>query len=212
MSDRQQIDPAKVVAMIVAMRPSTIDEAATRDALGTSAATSLTTVARAFGVSYATVKHTWRPAGMPGDGRKRSYPWADVVIWWANRNIAAAESRARGGANGHAYSPETRKELESIELESARADLQIRQSKAARLTGEWVPLVAVQQVLRGMLNIMRDAFLTIPRKWNPRFPIKYAGEWTVELEGDIRGVLTVLADFDGDAIIERCNDDDTRTV
>jgi hypothetical protein len=45
-----------------------------------------------------------------------------------------------------------------------------------------------------MLNVVRDAFMTIPRKWNPRFPVKYATEWTGELEADIRNVLTVIAD------------------
>ena len=58
-----------------------------------------------------------------------------------------------------------------------------------------------------MLNQVRDAFMTIPRKWNPRFPVKYASEWTQELDNDIRGVLTIIAEKPTEDFLEGIESD-----
>lgn len=191
------VDAKDAIRLALALGPSRVDEAVIRDVLGDRSVPSLSQVAQAFGMAAATVRHTWRRDGMPGDAKAKKFVLADILIWWLQRKAANAEAR---GAD------EFTKRKREAETLVAEFEAQIKGTKARHVQGEYVPLVSVQQVLRGMLNVVRDAFLTIPRKWNPRFPVKYASEWTVELENDIRAVLTIIAEKPTDDFLEGTSD------
>jgi hypothetical protein len=207
MSEPQQIEPKRVVAMIVALKPLTIDEDAIRRALGATAAKSLAEVSQAFSVSYATVKHTWRPAGMPGNSQHRQYPWADIVIWWASRNVAADQARSVSSA----YDESERREMATIQLATARADLRIRETKLSRLVGEWVPLAIVQSVFRGILSLVRDGVMQIPQQIVPLLPAQHAQRIAGEVDGACRNVLQGMAAADPEDIVRRAYQEKTHS-
>jgi hypothetical protein len=58
--------------------PGHVDEEAIAVLVGDATVDSLPAVAQAFGMSHNTIKQSWRPAGMPGNG---SYNLAEVLAW-----------------------------------------------------------------------------------------------------------------------------------
>jgi len=201
MAEPKQIDAKDAVRLLWLATQGKLDEATIRKVIGRAEAKSLTEVAKVFGVSVATVRHTWRPNGMPSigtRGRGSKAPLADILIWLIQRNAANMEAR---GADEH-----TKRKREA-ETRAAEAEARIKETKANVVEGDFVRLVSVQFVLRGLLNVFRDAMLNIPRKWTPRFPAKYASEWTAELETDIRNCLTIVAEKPIEDFTERMAED-----
>lgn len=173
------------------------------EVFGDSAAKSLTEVAAAFGVSVATVRHTWKSNGLPSVGKRGSgstAKYADVLKWLIARDTRNAIARG---------SDELTKLKKEAETRIAEAEARIKERKAEVTEGEFVPLVAVQATLRGILNVFRDTMLNIPRQLTPMFPAKYSAQWTDEVDRLIRNCLTIIADKPVEDFIERTNNDES---
>lgn len=198
LSIEQQNELALAIKAFPRCSQAKINQAAIRNWLRDWYVDSLAAVARVFGYSYTTVKSTWRPSGMPGDADANKWPLADIFIWLLER-----EAKSGPVITGEEFT----RQLNELELRKADAVTRIQERKADVAEGEYVQLASVQRVLRGMLNVVRDGFLTIPRKWTPRFPAKYSREWTTELENDIRGVLTIIAEKPVEDFLERTESD-----
>jgi hypothetical protein len=190
MSDSEQrLDPIAVVQMIVALWPSTIDEAAVRSAFGTTAAKSMAEVSRAFRVSYQTAKE-WRVAGMPGDSKRRSYPWAEVVLWWMARNAANSQQRQTSAT----HTDIERRELAEIEIQLARYDLTIRRAKAAATADDLVEAQKVRTETSMVLGLIRDDVMGIPEQLLPQLPRDAAESIAEFVESVCSRALNAAAD------------------
>lgn len=179
------IEAAAVVRLVMLLDPGCVNELAIKEAFGDTSVESLSEVAQAFGVAAATVRHTWRRDGMPGDAKAKCWPLGEILIWFLKRKLANAVARG---------SDELTKLKKEAETRIAEAEARIKERKAEVTEGEFVPLAAVQATLRGMLNVFRDTMLNIPRQLTPMFPAKYASQWTEEVDRLIRNCLTIVAD------------------
>jgi phage terminase Nu1 subunit (DNA packaging protein) len=173
-----------------------VNETAIRDAYGEVVLTSLAQVAKAFSVSYVTIKTSWRPGGMPGDSKNKQWNVADILIWLLKRDAKNSEAR---GADDF-----TRRKREA-ETVAAEAEARIKLTKAEQVEGEYVPLMVVQSILGATANVLRDAILSVPRQLTPMFPKRYAAEWTEEAERLLRNALTVVSEKPLDDFREQMN-------
>lgn len=179
------VPPAAVVRLIVGMGATAVDEAGIRGALGDATWTSQSAVAAAFGVTVATVKHTWRPNGMPGDGKARRFPMADVLIWWLRRNAANVLAR---GADEHT---ERKRRAEAIKAE---ADAKSAERRMLREEGSLVSVDVVRSVWNSSLSVLSNDIMAIPRGIKPRLPVKVADDVTADVDRQLRLALVRISE------------------
>lgn len=184
-SDPQQLHAKDAVRLALALEPSRLDEPVIREILGDRAVKSLSEVAQAFGVAAATVRHTWRRDGMPGDAKQKRFVLADVLVWWLRR--AEANSKARGA-------DEYTKRKREAETTTAEVEAQLKQLRLERETGEFVSVALVRSELGSALSMLRDDLMTMPEQLMPSLPAKQAGAIAAEIERQIGIFLTGLAD------------------
>ncbi len=183
-ADEGPVALAQRIQAIVALSPAMLDADALRTLLGgPMVLRTQQQVAEVFGQSTNTVQRSWRSNGMPG----RSGEWnvVEILVWYLQRSTKLAN---RGPASN------TKTELETIKLESERALLEIRQVKAQRARGQYVPLPIVQSILGACGNRVRDAFEGLPDKYQTRWPAKYVTDWTADMRNDIRAILTAISE------------------
>lgn len=198
------ISVGDAIQLAIKLGATKVDEDAIRDALGDRHATTLKEIAAAFGVKETTVRNTWRRGanGMPGvsgKGGPGKFVWAEVLIWFLNYRTAAAQGRVQADE----YTTRRRE----AETRAVEAEARIKERKAEVADGQFVPLTAVRSVLKGMLNVVRDTMLNIPRQLTPMFPAKFASQWTDEADRLIRNGLTIIAEKPIDDFLERMEDD-----
>jgi transposase-like protein len=196
MTEAAAIEAKDAIRLALALEPATCNEQVIREVLGDRSVESLSEVAQTFGVAAATVRHTWRRDGMPGDAKKKHWPLADILIWFLKRNTKNAEAR---GAD------EFTKRKREAETKAAEADARIKERKAEEVEGVYVRLDIVLAVIKGIVNVAR--LMAIPRKMTPMFPAKAAAQYTAETERMLRHTLTMLSETTPDRVIERMKDD-----
>lgn len=195
-----ECDGKAALKLFFKMQPAVIDETELRNVFGHLAAASLSEVATTFGVESSTVRNTWRRDGMPVIASQRgvgsSVSLVEVLIWLLTRNKKNVV--ARGGSD-------LTQQLNALELRRVDAVTRIQERKADVIEGGHAPVWAAQAWLRGVLNLVRDGVMAVPPKYRTRFPAKFANEWVGDMENDLRGVLTMIADKadSADEILER---------
>jgi phage terminase Nu1 subunit (DNA packaging protein) len=200
------IDAGAVVRLVMATC-SASDEGLIRAALGDVVLSSMSEVAQSFGVSAATVRHTWRRDGLPGTvrrgpGRRGHFPLADIVLWLLKREQAARAGRAQTN-NGHPRSDADCEELAAIELESARLSLEMQRSKAALMRGNMIDVPTVRAEIGAALSVFRDRILDLPQFIRPVLPARAADVAAAECDRICRHALTHLAENLSSAIEQR---------
>ena len=180
-----QIDVSAFVQLELKCPRATIDDTAINEFLKGFYVTSLASVAKVFGVSYVTVKTSWRPGGMPGDAKAKKWIIADILIWLLKRNNANATSR------GTDEFTERKRDAESRIVE---AEARIKERKANVVEGEYIPLAVAVSVVKGYANKLRDGLMGVARRMQPMFPAKYQAQLTEEVDRYHRNLLTAFAD------------------
>ena len=185
-ADDQQAVPIKeVIRLLIQSSPANCDEPLIREVLGERAAKSLSEIAQAFGVAAATVRHTWRRDGMPGDARGKRFVYADVLIWYLKRNNANAAARGVDEFTQRKRAAETRK---------AEFDALITEQRAQRATGGYIAVATAISGVRGLAATLRDQVADIPRRMEIRFPPKHAKESVADLETMLRNALQAFTE------------------
>jgi hypothetical protein len=173
----------KRVRAVIALAPLAIDEAAIRLLLcNPSPLRTQQEVASVFGQSTNTVAHSWRANGM--SGIPGNYDPVAVLVWFLRRNAANSEAQV----------DELAKRKREAETLAAEADARIKQTKAERVVGEYIPVEIARSILAGLANRVRDAFMELPRKYMATWPAKYAQQFAEDLEADIRRILTMISE------------------
>lgn len=180
MADSKLLPLTERIAALQAIAPTHIEVDAIRLLLGNPAPLQTQReVSVAFRQSSNTVSHSWRTNGMPGaPGR---YDPAEILAWLLRRNQR----------NNAAPIPN---EMDAIKLESEKALLQIRQAKAARSVGAYMPTPLVRSFLGALGNKVRDSFQGLPSKYKPRWPAQHANEWSEDMARDIAAILTMISE------------------
>lgn len=150
-------------------------------------------------VRVATVRHTWKPNGLPSVGVRGSGSTinaADTLDWLDVRNVKNTEARG---------TDEFTKRKREAETLTAEAEARIKQLKIEQSEGEYAPVPMLLSIIGTMANRLRDAFLRLPDKYKPTWPSKYAQEWSTNMETDIRAILTMASEIDETDIREQLN-------
>lgn len=180
---KPEFSVAAIVRMMLAARPSKVDAASIRNALGDTAVSSAAALSKLFGVSYTTIKTSWRPSGMPGG--PQCYVVADVLIWRLTRDMENSESAA---------ADEISARRRAAEAAAAESDAALKQLRLERARGDFVPTALVQSDLATCLSLSRDAVMRWPDQFRPLFPPKIADAMVGEVDRKCRLVLNALAD------------------
>jgi len=149
---------------------------------------SYTEAAKGHSVSVATVRHTWKPNGMPSVGRRGSgseIDAAESLNWRESRKAKNEESRGSNEFTARKRDAETR---------AAEADARIKERKAEVAEGQYVALAVAVSVVKGCANALRDGLMGVSRKLAPMFPAKYAAQWTADVEREHRNLLTAFSE------------------
>lgn len=185
MADESNIAAKDAIRLLLALSPSTCDESVIRDVLGDRAGKSLSEVAQAFGVAAATVRHTWRRDGMPGDAKAKWFGYADILIWFLKRNNANAAARGVDEFTNRKRSAETR---------AAEAEALIKERKAEQVAGEYTATEVSASVISGSANSLRDGLMAIPREAKEYVGKKYQSDLETFLRTRIGGELTAFSE------------------
>lgn len=195
-----QIDVKDAVRLIWLAAEGRLDEEAIRCTLGSAEAGSMSQIAQGFSVSAATVRHTWKPNGMPSVGKRGSGSkaiWAEVLIWALRRS--KTNEVARGVDNFTARKREA-------ETRAVEAEATIKEHKAQVTVGEYVKLVVAVSVVKGYANKLRDGLMGLSRQLSPLFPAKYATQWTEDIERLHRNLLTAFSESSINDLREAANE------
>jgi hypothetical protein len=147
---------------------------------------SYTEAAKAFGVSVSTVRHTWKPNGMPSIGRRGSgsdINGAEVLKWWRKRN---SDNESARGKNEHT------ERKRDAETRAAEAEARIKERKAEVSEGQYTPTAVAVSVVRGCANWFRDGLMGVARKLEPIFPARDAKKYVAEVEREHRNLLVAF--------------------
>lgn len=153
--------------------------------LGDAHVESLAAVAKAFGVSYTTVKTSWRPGGMPGDSEANRWVLADILIWLLERDVSNLET---SGGN------EFTKRKQDLQLRDLDAVARIRERKAQVVEGEYMLASTAVRVVRARANLLRDKLMGIDREIRPMLPAKYAQQCIKEVHRYFRNALMAFVE------------------
>ena len=141
-----------------------------------------------------------------GPGQRGRFILADIAIWLLKRGDLAEEGRRRASTNGHSRTDAAREELNAIELESARAALQIRQARVAEITGDVLSAVLVRAEWSAGLRVLSEGVLSLPRKFKPALPAKIADAFSAEFDRFLRLELQAMSDTPLDKIKAKMNE------
>lgn len=197
MSAGQQIDVSAAIRLLLSCKPSNIDEAVIREVLGDMHVSSAAQVARVFGVSYTTVKTSWRPGDMPGDAKAKVWPLAEILIWLLKRDAGNGQPRSED---------KIAKRKREAEMHTAEATQRIKQRQAEREEGMFVSVEVVRSEWSSWNAMFRDDVMTIPDDIKPMFPAKDAERLTDELNRRLAKSLDALSERPMDEFIESLND------
>jgi phage terminase Nu1 subunit (DNA packaging protein) len=192
-----QIDVGAGIRLLITCKPTDIDEAAIRETLGAAHVASASAVARIFGVSYTTVKTSWRPGGMPGDAKAKVWPLADILIWLLKRDAGNAAPRTED---------EVGKRKREAEMHTAEAVQRLKQCQAEKEEGRFVSVEVIRSEWSSWLAMHRDDVMSIPDDIKPMFPAKDAERLKDELERRLAKAYEALAERPMDEFIESLND------
>jgi phage terminase Nu1 subunit (DNA packaging protein) len=185
-SKKTSIETATAVCQVLlATEPMLVNESVIRAAIGDAVVATLPAVADVFGVSPNTVKQSWRQGGMPGAAK--SYPIADIAIWYLQRQVANAEQRVTSTSDFN-------KQLADIELRKAEADTRLRELKLSETEDQLVARATVQSEVAMLLGVLREQLLGVPRQMTPMFPVAQAEDLTTEVERMITRSLIAITE------------------
>lgn len=206
-SARCRADVAKRVAAIRLLAPTTIDGDAIRLLVGDVQLRTLAEVADVFDVERNTVQTSWRQAGCPGSSGR--YDVAEILAWLLRRDQKRAKGSrgANGYSNGHAGNEEERNELAQLEIEAARANLQIRQARAARLSADVLPIAVARSCLGSVLSAARDKIMRIPLRIGIEMPKAHAANAIAIADRECRSALTMIGETPLEELLERHNNE-----
>ena len=146
-------------------------------------------VAHAFGVTFATVKATWRPAGMPGAEGK--YELAAILFWKLSRAEGAASPAAGRLLDGQQLS--VRKKV--AEARNSEAAATARERENLEKEGNLLHRDDVERQICEMIIAARENFLRLPREMLPRFPKQLAQDLADEIRKRIEKTCTQMSEF-----------------
>ena len=203
MSEKNQLDPKEACRLLIGLSPGSVDEKLIRDVLGNVVLGSMSEVAQAFGVSAATVRHTWRRDGMPGEAKKgtsksNKFPLADILIWFLKR--AGANAKSRGV-------DEYTERLRKAEVEAAEARLRHELRKEQQQTGKQCDVAQVRSEMASIFGVVRDGLLELPRHMKPMFPATVAEEAAAEMDRLIRLELTRMSEMNPEDFVKGVDED-----
>jgi len=157
-------------------------------------------VARAFGVSYHTIRADWRPRGMPGQTGR--YDLQEIAAW-KKENVEeppqdVAFDPTLGGTEA---TPEQqwaqgwleRRRRAEAELKEEQAKAAARENRIAEANTCYKPDVVQHWAL--MFAEIKKTLLAIPEQLKPRFPQEHAQQFTEEVAIQIRNALEQFARF-----------------
>lgn len=197
MSDAQQIDIGAAIQLLLACKPSEIDEAAIKETLGAAHVKSQAQVGRVFGVSQTTIKTSWRPGGMPGDAKAKVWPLADILIWLLRRDAHNEQPRSED---------DVAKRKREAEMHTAEAAARIKQRLADRAEGMFASVDIIRAEWSSWLAMHRDDVMSIPDDIKPMFPAKDAERLKDELARRLEKAYEALAERPMDEFIESLSD------
>ena len=203
MADDGKIEAAAAIRLVLALESGCLNELAIKEAFGDAAVDSLSEVAQAFGVAAATVRHTWRRDGMPGNARAKCWPLADILIWFLKRKLANSIAR---GADDY-----TQRKREA-ETRAAEADAAIKEKKVEVITGEYLPLSVAVSVVKACANKFRDGLMGVSRKLQPMFPPRYQVQLTEEVDREHRNLLTAFCEASTSDLRQAANEKEESDV
>lgn len=121
-------------------------------------------VARHYGVSYATVSSSWRPAGMPGD--RDCYDLDAIDAWRLTRQASGVTTG--GSVSGDESTRmlfEAREKTLLAESRKKDAEARIKEMQAMRLENSaLIDLDTVDEFMTAWLTMARNVLLTVPVK------------------------------------------------
>ena len=164
--------------------------------------TKLTTVAEAFGTSYATVRGTWKRGGMPVE-KNGSYDLEKVFFWKVHRPSDPDRVRLLRTAAGTQQSDDgfidlvEAKRKEEWRLKRGQADKVDRENLLAE--GDIVHRRDVERFVSGMLVHVRDTFSELPNELKASFPTNARSQLAELLKGAVDIRLRMLHRYVGEA-------------
>lgn len=164
--------------------------AAGRTRLPTERVGTLKEVAKAFGVSYDTVKKEWRAAGMPG--KPGDYRLDEIRRWKVARSRDQS-IEAEDELTEALLKLKARKLAAEVRVKEADAEKRELANREAK--GELIDKRAEQQLFSQLILAARARLLTIPETLMPRFPRAQRTELAEEVRRQIELVLTEMADW-----------------
>jgi hypothetical protein len=186
MSTEPQIDVGAAIRMIAANQPATIDESIIRKELEGVSVQSAAAVAKIFGVSYTTIKTSWRPGSMPGDPKNKSWPLGEILIWLLKRNSKNSPAPPNNGVVGD--------RKRDAEIRKVEAEAQLREIAVEQKEGRFIAVDWVKSEITAAFGRIRDGIMGIGRKCQPQLPKKQAVELRETIDRQCEITLNAVAD------------------
>lgn len=156
--------PPGLLGAWLASKPTQIDEARIRDAIGGWTVGTHASVARAFGISPNTVKQSWASAGMPG--RPGAYKLGEIFVWRARheRDLATKKPRSELKSAG----------VRQIEADARKTELQVEklEIEMAEAAGRLIDREVAGSAFRSILSELTEGATTIGTELETEFSLQ----------------------------------------